>query len=62
MNYSDFKTLPLNTQRAYTMCMDKSGCEIYIPVIVRDDKVIAEAKKGLLAFLIGQPEPDLTTA
>ena len=53
----NFNKLPLNTQRTYTMEKDKSGCEVYIPVINRDNDVIDIAKKKLFNFLKNQPEP-----
>lgn len=62
MSCFDPKKLLLNTQRAYTMAMDKSGCEIYIPCIVRDMEVINEAQNGLREFLNNQPGPEETRA
>ena len=57
MSYFDFERLPLNTQRSYTMQVDKSGCEVYIPVDSRDSLVISACKKALNSFLKNQPEP-----
>ena len=57
MSYFDFKDLPLNFKRSYTMEVDKSGCEVYIPIDSKEPEVISACKKALNSFLKNQPEP-----
>ena len=40
------------------MCMDKSGCEIYIPCASQETKTIAKAQQELRMFLNNQPGPE----
>ena len=55
----DFNKLPLNTQKCYTMCKSSDGCEIYIPVMSRDSRVIATKKDELQSYLDSQPNNPL---
>lgn len=53
--YSFFKILPLNTSKVYTMAVDKSGCEIYVPIIVFENATMVKTR--LEQILAQQPAP-----
>lgn len=50
----DFSKLPFNTQKCYTTAKARDGCDIYIPVMSRDERVIAAKKKELKDYLDNQ--------
>lgn len=50
-----FRNLPLNWSRLFTMQKDKSGCEIYVPVLSNED--IPYVKEQLKEILKNQPIP-----
>ena len=50
-----FKHVPLNTSRQFIYQLDKSGCEIYLPVT--DKRDIDSRYDQLTAFLANQRAP-----
>lgn len=56
-----FTSVPLNTDRCYIKGIARSGCEIYVPILVRS-KIIEELKQqNLQAWLDNQPPLQTTT-
>jgi len=58
----NFAALPLNTKRSYTMGVDRTGCEIYIPVHSDSTRLLELRRDELQGFLDKQPPPERTLA
>lgn len=60
-----FKNLPFNESRQFVMEKDKSGCEIYIPIVFTTNKRITQEqyelrmKRELREVLKNQPSPHI---